>query len=67
VFEDRARRRMFEPKRDEVVGGWKTLQNEELHNMCALSHIVIAIKSSRMRWAGHKIHMGGMKNEYNLK
>jgi hypothetical protein len=32
VFENRALRRIFEPKRDEVTGGWRKLHNEELHN-----------------------------------
>jgi hypothetical protein len=31
VFENRVLRRIFEPKRDEVTGEWKKLQNEELH------------------------------------
>jgi hypothetical protein len=26
-------RRIFEPKRNEVTGGWKRLNNEELHNL----------------------------------
>jgi hypothetical protein len=26
-------RRMFETKRDEVIGGWRKLHNEELHNL----------------------------------
>jgi hypothetical protein len=33
VFENRALRRKFGPKRDEVTGGWKKLHNEELHNL----------------------------------
>jgi hypothetical protein len=28
VFENRMLRRIFEPKRDEVIGGWRKLQNE---------------------------------------
>jgi hypothetical protein len=33
VFENRVLRRMFGLKRDEVKGGWRYLQNEELHNL----------------------------------
>jgi hypothetical protein len=29
VFENRALRRIFGPKRDEVTGGWRKLHNEE--------------------------------------
>jgi hypothetical protein len=30
VFENRVLRRIFGPKRDEVTGGWRKLQNEKL-------------------------------------
>jgi hypothetical protein len=33
VFENRVRRRIFGPKKDEVMGGWTKLHNEELHNL----------------------------------
>jgi hypothetical protein len=33
VFENRVLRRLFKLKRDEVMGGWRKLHNEELHNM----------------------------------
>jgi hypothetical protein len=33
VFENMVLRRIFGPKRDEVTGEWKKLQNEELHNL----------------------------------
>jgi hypothetical protein len=32
VFENSVLRRIFEPKRDGVTGGWRKLYNEELHN-----------------------------------
>jgi hypothetical protein len=30
-YENRVLRRIFEPKRDEVTGGWRNMHNEELH------------------------------------
>jgi hypothetical protein len=33
VFENRVLGRIFEPKREEVAGGWRRLHNEELHNL----------------------------------
>jgi hypothetical protein len=33
VFENRVLRRKFGPKRDEVIGGFRKLHNEELHNL----------------------------------
>jgi hypothetical protein len=32
VFENRALRRISGPKRDGVMGGWRKLHNEDLHN-----------------------------------
>jgi hypothetical protein len=46
-------RRIFEPKRDEVTGGWGKLLNEEVHNLYSSPSIIRMIKSRRMRWAGH--------------
>jgi hypothetical protein len=33
VFENRVLRRMFGTKRDEMIGGWRKLHNEDLHNL----------------------------------
>jgi hypothetical protein len=33
VFENSVLMRIFGPKRDEVIGGWTKLHNEELHNL----------------------------------
>jgi hypothetical protein len=49
VFENRVLRRIFGPKREEVSGGWRTLQNEELHNLYTSPNIVRVISSRRIR------------------
>jgi hypothetical protein len=58
VFENRVLRGIFGPKRDEVIGGWRKLRNEELHNLHCSPSIIRMIKSRRMRWAGHVARMG---------
>jgi hypothetical protein len=40
-------------KRDEMVGGWRKLHNEELQNLYSLPNIIRMLKSRRMRSAGH--------------
>jgi hypothetical protein len=50
--------RIFGPKRDGVMGGWRKLYNEELHNLYSSPSIIRIIKSRRMRWAGHVARMG---------
>jgi hypothetical protein len=49
VFENRALRRMFGPKRDEVTREWRKLHNEELHDLYSSPSIVRMIKSRGMR------------------
>jgi hypothetical protein len=46
--------RILGPKREED-GSWRKLHNDELHSS---PNIVRAIKSRRMRWAGHVAPMG---------
>jgi len=49
VFENRVLRRIFWPKRDEVTGKWRKLQNRELNDLYSSPSIVRMIKSRRMR------------------
>jgi hypothetical protein len=49
VFEIRGLRRIFEPKRGEVIGEWGKLYSEELNDLNPSSNIVQVIKSGRMR------------------
>jgi hypothetical protein len=49
VFENRALGGIFGQKRDEVIGGWIKLYNEELHNLYCSPSIIRIIKSRRMR------------------
>jgi hypothetical protein len=51
-------RRIFGPKRDEVMGEQRKLHNGELHNLYLSADIIRQIKSRRMRWAGHVARMG---------
>jgi hypothetical protein len=53
VFENRVLRRIFVPKIDEVTGGRKKLDNEELHNLYSSLSINGMIKSRKMKWGGH--------------
>jgi hypothetical protein len=57
VFQNRVLRRMFGPKRDIIIGGWRKLHNEELHNLHSSPNIIRMIMSRRMRWTGHVVHV----------
>jgi hypothetical protein len=66
VFENRVLRRIFGPRRDEVMGEWRKLHNGELHNLYSSPDIIRQIKSRRMGWAGHVARMGEGKNVYRI-
>jgi hypothetical protein len=52
VFENMVLRRIFVPKRDEVMGSWRKLHNEERHSLYSSPSIIRRMKSRKMRWAG---------------
>jgi hypothetical protein len=62
VFENRVMRRVFGPKREEVAGDWRRLQNEELHKLYYSLNIIGVVKSRRVRWAESLARMGDMRN-----
>jgi hypothetical protein len=45
VFENRVLRKIFGPKRDDMIRDWRKLHNEELHNLYCLPSIISMIKS----------------------
>jgi hypothetical protein len=57
VFENRVLRKIFGPKRDEVTGEWRRLNNEECNDLYSSPNIIRVIKSRRMRWVGHVARM----------
>jgi hypothetical protein len=38
AIENRVLRKIFEPKKEEVIGDWRKLHNEELHHLCSSPH-----------------------------
>jgi len=55
VHKNRVLRRIFGPKRGEVMGGWRKMHNE-VFNLCSSLNIRV-IKSRRMKWTGHVARM----------
>jgi hypothetical protein len=56
VSENRVLSRIFGPKREEVIGEWRKLHNEELNGLYSSPNIVQVIQSRR--WVGHVACMG---------
>jgi hypothetical protein len=66
VFENRVLRRIFRPKTDEVTGGRRNLDNEELHDLYSSPSKPKIIKSRRIRWEGHLARMVEKRTECRL-
>jgi hypothetical protein len=66
LFEKRALRRIFGPRRDKVTGEWGKLRNEGLNDPISSTNIVRVIKFRRMNWAGHVARMGEGKGVYRV-
>jgi hypothetical protein len=65
VFESKVLRRVFGLKRDEVIGDWRKLHNEKLHNLYSSPSIIGMIKSRSIKWAGHAARRG-RRNAYRI-
>jgi hypothetical protein len=62
VFENRVLKRIFGPKRDAIMRGWRKPHSEELHNLYISPNIIGMIKSRRVRWARRVARMVYKRN-----
>jgi hypothetical protein len=65
LFENRVLGKIFVHKKDKVLGSWKKLHSEELHDMCCSPDIRI-IKSRTVRWAGHRTRTKKIRGAYRV-
>jgi hypothetical protein len=64
VSENSVLRNMFGLKRNEVAGNWRKFHNEQLRDLYSTRSIIPVIKSRRMRWGRHEVHMGPERGIY---
>jgi len=57
-YENKALRRIYGPKWEEVTGEWRRLHNEELHTLYSSPNIIRVIRSRRKEWEGHVAYVG---------
>jgi len=65
VFDNRVLS-IFGSRRDEVTKEWRKPDNEKLHDLYSSPNTFRVIKSRRMRWAGHVVHMGAWRGVYRI-
>jgi hypothetical protein len=59
-------RRIFGPKRDEVMGGWRKMHDEQLHNLYSSPSTIGATMLRRKRWSGHVARLGEKRNAHRI-
>jgi hypothetical protein len=64
-FENAVLRRIFGPKREEVMGDWRRL-HEECHNFYVSPNITRVIKSRSTRYTWHVACMEEMRDTYKI-
>jgi len=57
---------MFGPNRDKVIGRWRKLHNEELHDWCCSPNIVWVNKLRRKRRLWYEACMEENRNVYRV-
>ena len=66
MFENKVLRKIFEAKRDEIIGEWKKLHNAELHALYSSPNKIRDLKSRRLRWAGNVARKEKSRNAYRV-
>jgi hypothetical protein len=64
--ESRVFRKIFGPKRGDVIEEWRRRHNEEFHGLYSLPDITGVIKSRRMRWVGCVACMWDRRGAYKI-
>jgi hypothetical protein len=59
-------RRIFGPKRDEIITGGRKLHNKELHNLYSSPNRITMIKSNRITWTGYVARTVEKRNSYRI-
>jgi hypothetical protein len=59
-------RRINGPKMEGLKVDWREFHNQELHEIYSSPNVIMAVRSRRMRLAGHVAHMGRMRNVYDI-
>jgi hypothetical protein len=59
-------RNTFGPDSDKVTGEWRSLRNEEHHDLFFFSYIIWVITRRRMRWGRNVASIGKSRGAYRV-
>jgi hypothetical protein len=65
-FGIRILRRIFEPKREEVTGGFRKLHNQEVLVMCYSPNRITVFQPRRTIFSEYVVHMEEMSHAYEI-
>jgi hypothetical protein len=65
ISEDKLLRRILGPKRNETIGGWRKICNDELHNLYSSPNTIRVIKSRMIMGRACSTHVV-MRNAYRI-
>ena len=66
MFKNRVVRKTFGPVREDVIGDWRKLHREELHDLYLSPDIIWMIRSRMMRRVAYVSCMGEKRNAYRV-
>jgi hypothetical protein len=64
VSENRASKKIFRQKRDKVAGGWRKVNNEEIHSLYSSLDVIRTLKPWKMRWTERSAREGANRVAY---
>jgi hypothetical protein len=66
VLINRAQRKIFGPKRDELTGEWRSLHKEELYDLYSSPNIIRGTRCRGKRCTRHVEYVGMRKGAYRV-
>jgi hypothetical protein len=66
VLGNRVLRGIFGSMGEKLIGGWRKMRNEELHNFYSSTNIIEMMRPKRMKRAEHVESMREKKNLYRI-
>jgi hypothetical protein len=64
VSENRVLKKMYRPARNEIIGEWRRMHKEKLHDLYSSPNITRVMKYRKIRWARYVTRMGESRSAF---